>query len=424
MRIGLFTDTYHPNTNGIVVVIDIIRKNLEALGHEVYVFAPHPGIKKHPKHDDHVIRFMAIENIFFEEQLTSVFFPHKQLKKVEKLQLDACMVFTPAQVGLFGAYVAKRLHIPLIEQYSTDLSEYVKRYPRVNIGVFALGMAAPFMLKLSPREIVEVAKALSPPMDGTIRWAHSLTDKMLRVFHDQFDTIIAVSPKIGRDLRAITEQPVKVIPTGVDALPFVPGQDAAFRASHGLADDDEIILYVGRLAKEKNLDVILEAFELVAAARPKATLMFVGGFAYKDELESAAARHPYGARIIFTGKIPREKLAAAYEAADVFIFPSLTDTQALVLNEAAHHGLPIVWCDPQVNQVARDGSNATLAQPDKTSIAQALIELLADKDLRSQYSEASRKLAAEFSEMSQTKLLADVLERLQSQYESIDEPIN
>jgi glycosyltransferase involved in cell wall biosynthesis len=421
MRIGLFTDTYHPNTNGVVVVVDIIRRNLEALGHEVYVFAPHPGIKSPPKDDDHVIRFMAIENLFFAEQMTSVFFPRKQLRRVEKLSLDACMVFSPGQVGLFGAYVAIHSGLPLIEQYSTDLTEYVKRYPRVIYGVFALGMIAPFMLKLSPREILEIAKAMKPPPDGVLHWGASLTAKTLRVFHDQFDTIVAVSPKIGNDLRKETERPIAVIPTGVDPLPYEAGQAEAFRQAHGIEPEAEVILYVGRLAKEKNLDVLIEAFEHIAKARPRAVLVFVGGFAYKDVLEEAAHNHTYGDRIIFTGKIPRQSLAAAYETAQVFVFPSLTDTQALVLNEAALHGAPIVWCDPDVNDAAQDGVNGILAKPSPKEIARAVIEIISNPKKQQKYSAASRNLALKFSEATQTKELAKLLTKLQKKSRRINQ---
>lgn len=121
MRIGLFSDTYLPTTNGISYVLQIMQKRLEELGHEVYIFAPATNLRgEEPDDNDHVFRFPAIEGVFFDEQLTSVFFPSRAMKKIKALKLDVIHFFTPSQIGLMGAYAAIREDIPLISQYSTD----------------------------------------------------------------------------------------------------------------------------------------------------------------------------------------------------------------------------------------------------------------------------------------------------------------
>ncbi len=99
MKIGLFTDTYFPSINGITYVVDILQKNIEALGHEAVIFAPEPRPRHwFRKREKHVVRVPAVEGLFFEEQLTSFFFPTRQLRRIQDLQLDAIIIFTPGQL--------------------------------------------------------------------------------------------------------------------------------------------------------------------------------------------------------------------------------------------------------------------------------------------------------------------------------------
>jgi hypothetical protein len=118
MRIGLFTDSYHPATNGVVLVVDGMQRDLEQLGHEVFIVAPAASLKwwQHPR-EHRVIRLASIRGLFFNDSSVSVFFPPKQLKRIAALHLDAIVIFTPTQIGLMGAYAALTLNIPLVSQY-------------------------------------------------------------------------------------------------------------------------------------------------------------------------------------------------------------------------------------------------------------------------------------------------------------------
>src|SRR5664279_878956 len=160
MRIGLFTDTYRPSINGIVFVIESLKKNLEEQGHEVFIFCPGRSIR--PSHnslffeeDEHVVRFPSIKGAFYDDYDTSLFFPPRVLSQVKALNLDVIHFFTPGQVGLMGAHIAFRADIPLVAQHCTDLREYVEHYRNGSLlpGLLALVAMLPFTVKVDGKDI-------------------------------------------------------------------------------------------------------------------------------------------------------------------------------------------------------------------------------------------------------------------------------
>ncbi len=417
MKIGLFSDTYHPSTNGIVYVIDILQANLEALGHEVVIVAPRPGLRsKHtPRlHGKKVVWIPAIEGVFFDEFLTSVFSPTATVRKLDKQQFDAVMFFTPGQVGLLGAYIAKRNKIPLIEQYSTDLVEYVGKYPGVMAGVLALSMSAPFVLKMKLADIASITKKLlSVKRPKSITWSQQTVQKVLTTLHNHTDLVVAVSEKTAKQLKhdGVTKR-VVTIPTGVNRLPSSRTSGLAFRKKWHVAKDETIVLYAGRLGEEKNLDMLIDAFAITARVHKNCKLLFVGDFGYREKLEQRVRRKKLQKRVVFTGRYPRTQLGSIYATADAFVFPSLTDTQGLVLNEAAHAGLPFVWCDKYVNGVVVDGINGFLAKNNVQDFADALTLLMGDSETRQSFSAHSQRLANKFTEEKMTKQLEYEIMRL------------
>jgi 1,2-diacylglycerol 3-alpha-glucosyltransferase len=135
MRIGLFTDSYRPSINGIVYVVESLKRELEALGHEVYVFCPAKSISPskqaellHEDENSRIIRFRSITGAFFDDYDTSVFFPPVVQRQIANMHLDVVHIFTPSQIGLLGVKAAKKNNIPLIIQHCTDLYEFVNLY--------------------------------------------------------------------------------------------------------------------------------------------------------------------------------------------------------------------------------------------------------------------------------------------------------
>lgn len=414
MRIGFFTDTYRPQTNGITYVIDIMRKNLEAMGHEVFVFAPGKTRSDYQDNDDHIIRFPAMKGIFYDEYLTSVFFPPQEIRRIREYDLDIVQFFTPGQIGLLGSAVANKYKLPLVCQYSTDLYEYVEHYPATVPGIMALlTFVIPFSVSAKRADITSFVRAVRPRRQfGS--WSKELVRAGCTLLHNNCDAVIALSKKKEDQLRAWgTTTKLMRIPTGVDPLPVTPEGTADFKARFGISPRDEVIQYIGRLGSEKNLGMLIDAFEIVAAHRPAAKLLLVGDFDYRKVLEEHAARLKAADRVIFTGMIPREKLGDAYGAGSVFVFPSLTDTQGLVLHEAANAGLPLVLIDKDVSELLDEGKTGFFAENNPESLAAAIENVLKlSPDEYRKISKAVKSRAAKFNEHEQTEKCVRLYESL------------
>lgn len=415
MRIGLFTDTYRPSVNGIVFVVDILREELTAAGHEVFVVCnAEKTLRRSAESDDHIIRFPTIKQVFFDDYDLSLFFPPRELSRIKELELDAIMFFTPSQIGLMGVYAAKKLDIPLIAQYSTDLYEYVEHYRTVAPGLAALAATLPFTFRMSREDLRRWVQTFRPSLQLT-NWSKKTVESLVTLMHQKCDAVIVLSRKSLKQLKSwegAEKCRFELIPTGVDALPQPADGDgpARFRHGIGLRSDDLVAMYVGRLGAEKNLDVIIPMMERLTEAEPRAKFVFVGDFEYRKNLEEMADASSAAANIIFTGRIPREELGAVYGAADVFVFPSLKDTQGLVLHEAAHAGLPIVMCDPDLSEVVKDGYNGLIVKDSPSEMARAVSLLFANPQMREEFCLNSRKLAAKFSQKRQTEKIIWLIE--------------
>lgn len=411
MRIGLFTDTYRPSINGIVYVVDITRKHLEAMGHEVFIFCPAEGVRldriEEPD-DDHIIRFRSMKGVFFDDYNLSLFFPAVELRRIKELELDVIQFFTPSQVGLMGVYAAQKTGAVLVAQHSTDLSQYIKHYPAVVPGLLMLAPTLPLTFRFHGQDVREVMR-LYKPRRVVADWGQDIVESLIAMIYSRCDAVIALSQKSQRQLDSWRGEywfDVTTIPTGINALRKpTESQVDAFKSMHGIAKKDEVVLYAGRLSAEKNLALLIPMIKKVLRQRPNARLLYVGDFDYRETLEQMAAESGVGDRITFTGALPREDLGVAYASADIFAFPSLTDTQGLVLHEAAHAGLPFVIVDRYVSEVVRDGENGFVARNNPTHFAECVVKLLDDKKLRLEFGEASKRLARLYGEYSQTKKL-------------------
>lgn len=421
MRIGLFTDTYRPTINGIVFVVETLKKHLEAQGHEVYVFCPAKTISPSKRavqtaEDDHIIHFPSVRSGFFDDFDFSLFFPPIVVKQIKELDLDIIHIFTPSQVGLLGINAAVKNKIPFVVQHCTDLYEFAEHYPNVLPGVLALvGIVFPMTVKMKGKDIKEIIK-LYRPRAGRTKWNQQIIERGITLLYSKADAVIALCRKSKKQLEGWQDEHYRydltLMPNGVDALPE-PSEEAVeeFRNRWGLTKKDEIYGFVGRLGEEKNLPVLIRAFDKVVKSRPNAKLLFVGDFDYRETLEAMAARTKHPDRIIFTGSIPREQLGVAYSVLDVFAFPSLKDTQGWVLHEAAHAKLPIVLIDQGVSEVVRDGENGYFAKNNPTDFARKVVDLLKSPVKRTKFGECSKELAMRFTEREQAVKLVELYEQ-------------
>ena len=263
MRIGLFTDTYRPSINGIVFVVESLKKHLEDQGHEVYIFCPARSIRPSQyaeefSEDEHVIRFPSIKGAFYDDYDTSLFFPPRVLSRVRELDLDVIHFFTPGQVGMMGVYAAFKTDTPLVAQHCTDLRQYVEHYRDGLLlpGMLLLISLLPFVVKVDGKDIREIMRMYRPRRER-VEWNIDIVERAVTLIYSKCDAVIALSRKSKMQLESwqVDENykyEVTLMPNGVDRLrPPTPAQLDAFRDKWRIDPKDEVIGFVGRLGAEK-----------------------------------------------------------------------------------------------------------------------------------------------------------------------------
>lgn len=407
MRIGLFTDYYLPVKTGVSTSVESFREQLVALGHEVYVFAPAAGMLV-KKEDEHIVRFPAVKGLFVENYMTSVFFPPQQIRKIEKLNLDIIHFHDPSQIGLLGVHIALKNDIPLVSTYHTDLNEYTKSYPAIGAGFMFLSAIAPLITGGGFRD----AKIIKPSRDRLAMNREAIKQAMTLI-HNYCDLVIAPSKKMELQLkRWKTKAPIEILPTGVDKITTNAAEIAQVKQRYGITADDQVVMFTGRLGKEKNVELLINAFAKAYKTLPDLKLLLVGDFKHSDELLELGAALGIADRIIKTGYIENHDLGAILESADLFVLPSLTDTQNLALNEAANAGLPLIVVDPLINEVIQDGVNGYITKPTINAVTRGIITILSDPKKTKAMGKASCVEAAKFSEKAQATKLASLYETI------------
>jgi glycosyltransferase involved in cell wall biosynthesis len=220
----------------------------------------------------------------------------------------------------------------------------------------------------------------------------------LPAFCRHCDLVIAPSPSLVGVLSqlGITSR-VKVIPTGIDLMPFQKPAKQLNRQALGLTAEALVLIYLGRLSPEKNLGFLLRAFAAVAAAQPHVVLLLVGEGPETDNLRREAQRLGLTERVKFLGKIPYNAVPDHLALADIFITASQTETQCLSLVEALAGGLPVLGIDsPGVRDAIVDGENGLLSTPEMAVFTDKLRQLVTKPDLRRGLAEKARTTAEKY----------------------------
>lgn len=323
MRIAFFTETFLPKTDGIVTTLCQTIRQLRELGHEVLIFSPAGGIEEFEN-----CRIVGMSSLAFplypELHLAP---PRASMRRVlQEFRPDVLHVADPALLGIAGLYYGGgsqggALHLPVVVSYHTDLPKYLHYY--------GLGFLEPYV------------------------W------RILRVRHRRATINLCTSTLMVRQLQEHGIERVELWPGGVDAARFCPGRQSAEMRDHLTQGDaaSPLLLYVGRLSAEKNLESLrpwLEAF-------PQARLALVGDGPHRKGLE----KHFAGMSVFFAGFLHREELAAAYASSDIFVMPSRTETLGLVVLEAMCSGLPVVAARAGgIPEMIEDGVSGYLVDSD------------------------------------------------------------
>jgi glycosyltransferase involved in cell wall biosynthesis len=377
VRIGLFTNNYLPFCGGVTISVETLRHGLETRGHEVWTFAPRfPGVVDA---DPRIVRFPSVPAATYPEFPLAIPWAPRISRLVARLGLDVFHAHHPFLLGPAARRRASRQGRPLVFTYHTRYEKYAHYVPLTRSLVEAAA------LRLSTR------------------------------FAARADAVIAPSALVRDQLRARgVTAPIAVVPTGVDLARFRPTARAAARQALGLPATDPLVLYVGRLDREKSVDRVLLAFDRLAGTLGRAQLWLVGQGKESEALRRMAGHLAAGDRVHFAGVRAHDGLAAWYQAADLFLFASETETQGLVLAEAAACALPAVAVTaPGCDEVVRDGETGILTKADPAALAEAAIGLLLDAERRAAMGARARHMAEQsFDVALQLTRTLDVYERL------------
>ncbi|MDO4425151.1 MAG: glycosyltransferase [Planctomycetia bacterium] len=305
MRIGIFTDTYFPQTSGVSTSIETLCEELREHGHEVYLFTTtDPGAKP----AKHIFRYRSVPFVFFKERRVATPLLHRVYRQVKQLHLDLIHTQTEFGLGLCGQQVARMLHIPLVHTYHTWYEHYLHYI---------------FNGRLIHRKTVQVLS----------KW-----------FCNRTNEIVVPSAMMGDVLADYgVSRPINAISTGVQIPPRISDDlRCSMRQSLGLPDDAIVLLSVNRLAEEKNLDALLEHFKACYDQDHRLRLVLVGDGPEREKLEHLIRKLYIQEQVIMTGMVAHDEVSHFYQMADVYVNLSVTETQGLTFSEAIVNRLPIV----------------------------------------------------------------------------------
>lgn len=383
MNIGIFSDTYSPQVNGVVSSILTLEKKLREQGHNVYIFTiSHPQAEQD---SPYVYRMASVPFIFLKDHRVGIVYSNKTVQKIKRLKLDLILSQTEFSMGIFARMMSKRLNIPIIHTYHTVYEDYMHY---ISKGI-----------ELSPRIARKYSKSFCNHVDGVVAPTKK-TEKLLKGYGVQ--------------------TPIRIIPTGIDFTPFKPENYSQDQVQHlkevfGIPTDAPIILFVGRVAKEKSIHVLIEAMPLVVEKIPHAKLVIVGDGPSRLELEELAQKLGVRDSVIFTGMQPWNTIGRMYQLGDVFVSASVTETQGLTFAEAMAAALPVVAMeDESIAGFVRDGYNGKLFH-NTNELAEALYQVLSDEDYRKQLSynaiHSIKPLSAETFGLNAEAFYEEILER-------------
>ncbi len=383
LRILMVSDVYLPRINGVSTSIALFRAELEQLGHEVDLLVPGYGKGgDDPDPEPGVYRVPGWAPWFDpEDRLMS----GRRLRALRPRLVDAgydlIHVQTPFRAHFFGVALGRELGIPVLESYHTLFEAYFEHY-----------------LPWLPR-----------------RWLRAAARGFSRYECKQVDAIVVPSQAMAATLANYgVQSPVHTLPTGLEPEAFEPADGSRFRARLGLDAATPLLLFVGRVAHEKSIDLLLHMLRSLLPRVPQAQLAIVGDGPARMSLEQLGARLGLDDHLHWTGYLPRNVLLReAYRAADAFVFASLTETQGLVLLEAMAQGVPCVAVAAQgTRDLLEEGAGALIAPFEADAFAARVAELLTDGRMRAQLGVAARDHASYWSAEASARRLDELYRSL------------
>ena len=354
MNIGVFTDSFRPYSSGVVRSIELFSREYTKRGHSVYTFCPDYPLTHTPE-EDNVFRFISVPWPTMTEFSLPVPISAYLNQTIERLSIDIIHVHSPFLLGSLGARTARRHKLPLIFTFHTLYEQYVHYFP--------------FVENTSKQVVQAIA----------------------RNFSNRCNVVVAPSLLVADYLRQIgIKTSIVKIPTGIDMDEFKELDRNWLKNNYGVRPEEKVLLFVGRLGKEKNVAFLLKSFQDVLRFIPDCRLVLAGKGPLEEYLRRLCRQQRIEDKVIFAGELSREQIVHCYASSDLFVFPSVTDTQGLVIGEAKAAGVPVVairaFGPAEMVVHNEDGLLTELSLP---AFTEAIIKLLKDEELYARMSKQS-----------------------------------
>ncbi len=327
MRIGIFTDTYYPEINGVATSVQQLKRGLEFLGQEVYIFAPENSVEY--VKENNVIRETSIPFLLVKDRRLCCFNLSKALKKVGTLGLDIIHSQTEFEMGHLARKSAYKYNIPFIHTYHTVYEDYTHylRIPGCNSKIMKS------LVRKFSRSTCNKAKAVVVPTDKV--------NELLKNYGVKREIFVQATGVNSEKFKNPNIEKVKEL-----------------KNKFGIKSKNKILIYVGRLAKEKNIKELIGFLPDMIQREPDLKFVIVGDGPDMANIENEVKRLNVGSNVIFTGAVPWSEVEDYYALGDIFVSGSTSETQGLTYIEALASGKPLlVRYDECLKNVLVEGVN-------------------------------------------------------------------
>lgn len=373
MRIGLFTNNYRPLVNGLATSVEGFAQAFRRAGHAVTVVAPR--YTGSPEGEPDVLRVPGLRAPTHHAYVLPMAWLPGVGRAVGALRLDVFHAQHPTLLGAAAARWARRSQRPLVFTYHTYYDRYAHYVP------------------------------------GPSRLVARMAVRQATAFANRADLVIAPGPSVARALRAQgVTSPIAIVPTGV-TLPGAAEEAKRIRRRQALGSKEgtPLCLSVGRLAREKNQAFLLTAFAAILMRLPAARLLLVGEGDDRPRLEKMTCGLGIGGSVQFVGAVPHERVGEYYLAADLFLFPSTSETQGIVVLEAMAAGLPVVAvASDAAADLLGDSEAGVMTTEDLPGFAGAVADLWGQPERRRTMAAAGRRIAAGYAPEACASTLLDL----------------
>jgi glycosyltransferase involved in cell wall biosynthesis len=363
MNILFISDVFFPRVNGVSTSINTFATELRALGHQVTLIAP--SYTDEDKQEEWIVRVPSHKIYFDPEDRLMNFGKLKALLPwIRDKHFDIIHIHTPFTAHYVGIHFGKKLDIPVVETYHTFFEDYLHHY-------------LPFIPQFISRKLARtISRRQCNAVDGIVSPSKPMLD---------------VLKQYG------IKTPAEVVATGLDESSFASVDGEHFRMSHDIPLAQPMLLFVGRVAHEKNIGFLLEMHLELIKKHPDALLVITGEGPAEESIKHSIEKLGISNKVRMIGYLDRgHELIACYKAADIFVFASKSETQGLVLLEAMAQGTAVVAiAELGTKSILIEGEGVLIAKDDINDFADKVSILLSDAPKRQMIGDKGRQYAQE-----------------------------